>query len=180
VGAAADLERGREAYAERRWADAYEWFAAADRATPLTPEDVELLAGSAYMLGRDDDYVTGLERAHRGHLEAGDRLRAARCAWWIGNNFLFRGQTGPASGWFARGRRLLERERRDSVEQGYLLLATLLESVFAGDYEAAGATAAEVVAIAERFGDRDLVAIGLMEQGHALVRQGRPEEGLPL
>ncbi len=63
---------------------------------------------------------------------------------------------------------------------GYLLIPVLLEHSFSGDYEAAYATAAEADAIGERFGDRDLVAIALMEQGHALVKQGRTEEGLRL
>ena len=61
-----------------------------------------------------------------------------------------------------------------------MLIADLLEHVFGGDHEAAHATAVEIAEIGERFGDRDLVAIGLMEQGHALVRQGRTEEGLRL
>ena len=68
----------------------------------------------------------------------------------------------------------------DCVERGYLLIPVLLEHSFSGDYEAAYATAAETAAIGERFGDRDLVAIALMEQGHALVRQGRTEDGLRL
>ena len=34
--------------------------------------------------------------------------------------------------------------------------------------------------IGERFGDRDLIALAMMEQGHALVRQGRVAEGLRL
>jgi tetratricopeptide (TPR) repeat protein len=60
------------------------------------------------------------------------------------------------------------------------MIPTLLEHVARGDHEAAYATAAEAAEIGERFGDPDLVAIGLMEQGHALVRQGRAEEGLRL
>ncbi len=107
-------------------------------------------------------------------------MRAVRCAWWIGHNLLFRGETGPARGWFARARRLLERERRDCVERGYVLIAALLEHLMAGEHEAAGATAVEITEIGDRFGDRDLVAIGLMEKGHAMVRQGRTEEGLRL
>src|SRR5439155_1106973 len=42
------------------------------------------------------------------------------------------------------------------------------------------ATATEVADIGTRFGDQDLIAIGVHEQGHALVRQGRFEEGLRL
>jgi DNA-binding CsgD family transcriptional regulator len=180
VGAVVDLERGRESYAKGAWVDAYRSLSGADRAEPLGAGDLELLARSGYMLGRDDDYVSGLERAHHAHLESGEPLRAARCAWWIGHHFLFRGETAPAMGWFARAQRLLERGRPDCVERGYVLLATLLEHVFAGDHEAARATAVEIAEIGERFGDRDLVAMGVMEQGHALVRQGRASEGLRL
>jgi DNA-binding NarL/FixJ family response regulator len=177
VRGVAELEQGRESYAKRKWVDAYESLAAADLATPLGAEDLELLARSGYMLGGDDDYVSGLERAHHAYLDSGEPLRAVRCAWWIGHNFLFRGETGPATGWFARARRLLERERGDCVERGYVLIAALLEQVFGGDHEAAHATALEIAEIGERFGDGDLVAMGLMEQGHALVRQGRREDG---
>jgi DNA-binding CsgD family transcriptional regulator len=180
VEAVGELERGRESYARHAWAEAFESLARADHAAPLGADDLELLARAAYMLGRDDDYRGALERAYHAHLNAGDSPRAARCAWWIGHNFMFRAETAPASGWFARGQRLVERERRDCVERGYLLIPVLLRHLFSGDHEAAQATAAEAVAIGERFGDQDLIAIGLMEQGHALVRQGRTEEGLRL
>jgi hypothetical protein len=59
VPAVAELEQGRESYAKRKWVDAYESLAAADETTPLSAEDLELLARSGYMLGRDDDYVSG-------------------------------------------------------------------------------------------------------------------------
>ena len=169
------LGRGRESYARRAWADAYESLSEAEEA-----DDLELLARSAYMLGRDEDYRSALERAYHAHVDGGDSPRAARSAWWIGHNLLFHGETAPARGWFARGQRLLEREERDCVERGYLLIPVLLEKSFSGDYEGAYATAGEAGAIGERFGDRDLVAIARMEQGHTLVRQGRTEEGLRL
>ena len=111
MDAIAEVERGRECYARRAWADAYEVLSRVDRTTSLGAEDVELLARSAYMLGRDDDYVSGLERAHRAHLDSGEASRAASCAFWIGWNLMFRGETAPATGWFARAQRLLERER---------------------------------------------------------------------
>ncbi len=106
------------------------------------------------MLGRDDDYVSALERAHSAHLQCGDALPAIRCAWWIGHNFLFRGEMGPAKGWFARAQRLLGDDRGDCVERGYVLIPALLERLFAGDHEGVHATAVEIVAIGERFGDR--------------------------
>jgi DNA-binding CsgD family transcriptional regulator/tetratricopeptide (TPR) repeat protein len=56
----------------------------------------------------------------------------------------------------------------------------VLEHASSGDFEAAYATAAEAAAIGERFGDQDLVALAVMEQGQSLVEQGRTGEGLRL
>lgn len=100
-----ELEHGRESYARRVWADAYESLSRADGAAPLGAEDLELLARSAYMLGRDDDYRGTLERAYQAFCTPATRSRAARCAWWVGHNLLFGGETAPARGWFARGQR---------------------------------------------------------------------------
>lgn len=174
------LAQGRGAYATRAWADAFEALSEANREKPLEPEDLELLAHSAYMLGLDDEYRGALEQAYHAVRDAGDAPRAARFAWWIGHNLLFLGQAAPARGWFARGQRLLESEDREGVERGYLLIPTLIEHNAKGEFAAAQATAAEVAEIGERFGDSDLVALALMEQGHALVRLGRTEEGLRL
>jgi DNA-binding NarL/FixJ family response regulator len=175
-----ELERGRNAYTSRAWSDAYEALVAADRDAELSAQDLELLARSAYMLGLDEEYVAGLERAHAAHLAAREVPPAVRCAFWIGHSMMFRGHLGPAAGWFARGNRLLESAEPDCAERGYLLIPVLLEHSSKGDFETAHATATEVAAIGERFADPDLAAMGVMEQGHSLVRQGRTEEGLRL
>jgi DNA-binding NarL/FixJ family response regulator len=174
------LERGRVSYAKRAWQNAFESLSRADETDPLEPEDLERLARSAYMLGRDDDYLRGLERAHHGYLDAGEVARAAGCTWWIGHNLLMRGEAARATGWFARGDRLLEGERRDCVERGYLLIARVLQFMGRGDNAAGYAAATEALAIGERFGDRDLGTMARMSQGHTLVRQGHTEEGLRL
>ena len=175
-----ELERGRELYGRRAWIDAHALLSRADREAPLAAEDLELLATSAYMLGRDDAVLSSLERAHHAHLEEGSALRAARCAWWLGINLAMRGQMSPSTGWFGRAKRLIESERGDCVERGYLFIPALLRHVAAGDAEAAYAAGAEAAAIGERFGDADLLAMAVHEQGFALVRQGRVEEGLRL
>jgi DNA-binding CsgD family transcriptional regulator len=174
------LERGREFYARNAWREAFESLSSADRTAPLGVDDLELLARAAYMLGRDDDYVGGLERAHHAHLDAGDVRPAVRCAWWIGHNLLFRGERARASGWFSRGQRLLEGIEEDCVERGYLLIPVWLGQMASGDYEAAKATAAQAAEIGERFGDRDLMWLARDDQGCALIKQGRIAEGLRL
>lgn len=174
------LERGRAAYTEHAWRDAYESLSRADETSALEPEDLLLLATSAYMQGLEDDYVRALERAHYAYLDSGEVPRAARCAWWIGLSFLIRGEAAPATGWFARGERLLESEQSECAERGYVALASMLESFGEGDFERARAKAAEAIAIGERFGERDLVALGVMDMGHALLELGRARDGLRL
>ena len=174
------VSRGREAFARRAWADAFESLSRADEAVPLRAEELELLATSAYMLARDDEHVRALERAHHAYLDAGDTPRAVYCVYWIGHNLMLRGAMGPATGWFGRGQRLLEHDERDCAERGYLLIPVLVGHAIAGDHGAAYETATEIAEIGTHFADRDLIAIGVHEQGHALVRQGRFEEGLQL
>ena len=45
------LERGRELYARKAWAESYRLLQAADRDAPLEPEDVERVAIAAYLMG---------------------------------------------------------------------------------------------------------------------------------
>ena len=93
-----DLDRGREAYASRAWLEAFESFAEADDEEPLGPEDLELLARTAWMLGRDDEGIGAFDRAHQQYLARGETLRAVRCVTWIGMNLAYRRAVGPASG----------------------------------------------------------------------------------
>ena len=53
--AIAELERGHNLYASEAWGDAFEALSAADRSDPLGADDLELLATSAYMIGREED-----------------------------------------------------------------------------------------------------------------------------
>ena len=101
-------------------------------------DDLERLATAAYMLGRDDDYVGGLERAHHAHLDGGEALRAARCAFWIGMNLVLRGEIGPRDG-LARPRAAAARARGARLRRARLpaAAARCSEHEAAGDYEAA-------------------------------------------
>ena len=175
-----ELERGRECYATRSWMDAFTSLSRADQAAPLGAQDLDLFATSASMIGRDDDCLGILERAHRAYLSAGDPLPAARRAFWIGTYLLIRGEMSRATGWLGRAQRLVEREQRDCVERGYLLVPVMIGQEEAGDYDAAYATALEATGIGERFGDADLVALALHEQGRALSKNGGIEAGLRL
>jgi DNA-binding CsgD family transcriptional regulator len=174
------LERGRRSYAARTWGDAYESLSRADQAAPLGAEDLELLATSAYMLGRDDEYLSLLERAHHVYVDADEARRAASCAGWIGTNLALRGEVGGATGWFARAQRLLESYGRDCPERGWMLLPVMFRHEAEGDFAAAAAAAAAAAEIAQRFGDADLFALAVSSQGYMLNKQGEVSEGLGL
>jgi DNA-binding CsgD family transcriptional regulator len=174
------LERGRAAYARRDWPDAYRALSEAARSDRLAAGDVVLLGTAAFMVGHDEEWTSILERAHHLYADAGESAGAVRCAFWIAMNLALRGELGPASGWLARARRLLERDGRDCVERGYLLLPVMVEHEVKGDLAAAAATAGEAAEIAESFGDADLFAIAVHAQGLVLIRDGRVREGLAL
>ena len=180
MSAVDELERGRALSARAAWLDAHAALTNADRSAPLQEADLERLATSAYMLGRLDEYVDVMARAHQLPLEGGSGRRAARCAFWTGMQLLLAGEMGPGTGWIGRAQRLVEGEAGECVEQGYLRLPEAFRCQLGGDYRAGAALARDAVAIAQRFGDRDLLALAVHAEGHMLVRDGRVLEGLAL
>jgi DNA-binding CsgD family transcriptional regulator len=172
------LQQGRESYERRAWSDAYQALSSADQAAPLDVDDLERLATSAYLTGRDLEFQRFLERLHRAHVEADDPERAARSAFWLALSLLFRGDVGQSNAWIARGQRLVK--DRDCVERGYLLLPVAEQELRDGKADAAHATAADVVAMAVRFKDAELTAIARHVQGRALIEQGQVQGGLKL
>ena len=170
------LDEGRRSYADSRWLDAHSLLSEADREEPLSADDLGLLATSAALVGRDDECVRALERAHLAHLQAREPARAAHGAIWIGLVLALGGAVGPASGWFGRAQRLVD--GMDCVQHGYLLLPVMIHQEESGAYEGALATAVEATEIAGRFADADLLALALHEQGRVLAKLGRVDEGL--
>jgi DNA-binding NarL/FixJ family response regulator len=178
-GTGDDLEGGRESYAKSAWLPAHESLARADELEALAAPDLELFATSAYMLGREDEWLKLMERACHLRAEAGEQTLAARCAFWIGMHLFLRGQMGPGTGWLGRAGRLLEGEG-DCVEQGYMLMPVMFQHEAEGDFDGAAATAAAAAEIGERFADRDLFSLAMFGQGDILVHHGRVREGLAL
>jgi DNA-binding CsgD family transcriptional regulator len=168
-----DVERARALSREGAWQAAYDELSGADDL-----EALDVLATCCYMLGLDDEYAATLERIHQLQLDAGDQLGAARSAFWLVMHLLLGGQIGGATGWLARGERLVG--DADCVERGYLLMPAAFRRRGTGDLEGAAQIAAEAAAIGLRFGDRDLFGLATHAEGHFLVRAGRIAEGLEL
>jgi DNA-binding CsgD family transcriptional regulator len=170
------LERGRECHGRRAWGDAYHSLKCADGDGALDADDLDRLATAAYLTGRDLEFMQILERVHRLHVEADDRPRAARSAFWLALMCMLRGENGRSSAWTARGQRLVE--ERDCVERGYLAIAVAEHQLREGLSEAACATAGQVVVLAEAFRDADLMAAAHHARGRALIQHGDIPAGL--
>lgn len=171
------LERARDAYARNAWDEAYRHYAEA-AAGQLSHDDLRRFAIAAGMVGRKEESSEVYARAYREALARGEVLAAARAAFWAGHVLFFEGGMSRASGWWARGRQLVEAYSDDCVERGYFLIPRSLENFFGGNPGVTEAVTKEVMAIARRFGDADLLAIGGHARGRALIRLGRVAEGM--
>jgi class 3 adenylate cyclase len=167
---------GRDALRSHAWHDAFEQLRAADAIEPLPPEDLERLAEAAEWIGRLDDCIAARERAHTGYLERGQRRRAGFVALCLTHAHFAKGQGALATGWLRRAERLIEPEP-ESVEYGHLLRA---RGLVAKDPDEALAHARASHDLGIRVGDRDLAALGLLEQGRLLVAKGEVPGGLAL
>jgi DNA-binding CsgD family transcriptional regulator/tetratricopeptide (TPR) repeat protein len=175
---AGHLKTGRRAYGEQRWDDAYRSLSLADAAAALAADDLERLAWSAGLTGRDDALLKSLERLYHLQIDDGEELAAARSAFWQAMRLLILGETGQAGAWLGRADKLVG--DRDCPERGYLLLPAVYRHLGAGDRDAAIEVAGQAIAIGDRHGEADLQALARNLKGRALLRAGRTGEGLAL
>jgi DNA-binding NarL/FixJ family response regulator len=173
------LEQGRACFERQAWRDAHERLSAAATETRLDPEDLDRLAASAFMIGRETECVELRERAYHEFHERGDIELAARCAFRLGFELLTRGGMAQGSGWLSRARRLLVDADIDSVILGYLLLPQGIGSV-RDDPTRAHGLFSQALEIGKRFHDADLITIARLGQGRSLLKLKRTAEGIAL
>ncbi|HEY0879854.1 MAG TPA: response regulator transcription factor [Zeimonas sp.] len=172
------LERGRQAFANREWKEAYRQLSAADAELPLEPADLECLAHAAWLNGCDADAQALFRRAHHVLVDAGQRQRAARWGFWLSFLALLAGDSAQSTGWLARMQRLIA-DQSQGAERGYVGVLSGLRQMAQGDADGARASFEQAISLAERFGDRDLLAFGLLGKGQALIQSQRIAEGVP-
>jgi DNA-binding CsgD family transcriptional regulator len=177
VNVVEELLRAREAFDRRDWVAAYEGLSAAG-SDALLAADFADLATAAFLVGRHNDCIQALQRAHQAHLDAGDQQAAVRSAFWLAMTLMDRGEYAVASGWISRADRLLEAFDQDTVEHGYVLFFRMLGHILGGDPVTGLDEAATLTSYGRRFGDGDLLAAGLMAQGRCLLYLGRVPEGV--
>ena len=171
-----DLEQARAAAATGHWQVAYEGFAALD-ADRLTAADHDRYADAAWWTSRIEASILARQRAHAGHVAAGDARAAGVAAWMLFYEHQMVGRTAVAAGWLARARRHLD-DTGDCVERCYLLWTDADAARDAGDHALALATSREMVALARRCGGADLEAAGIYTEGTVLIAAGDLPAGL--
>jgi class 3 adenylate cyclase len=177
--AEAPREAARAAFARHAWREAYERFADADASDPLAPADLESYAEAAWWSGQPAVALGLRERAYAVYVDRDERRAAASVALRLVNDNMTKGLITIASGWLGRSERLLEHDQ-DSREFGYVRLLRGLVAGNSGDPDTALAEGRIALEFGTRFGDRDLQALSLSLQGHALITNGQVREGMAL
>src|SRR5687768_3301850 len=172
--------KGRAAFARQAWAEAARWLTAADDAEPLGPDDLERLAASAFLIGRDALYVPLWVRAHRECLRSGDTARAARFAFWIALDLLVACELAQAGGWLARAQRLLDEGDLDCAERGLLAVLVARLAMREGRAEDAREAARRSLEIADRFDDPDLRVFARLIVAQVRAARGEAAEATAL
>ena len=112
-------EAGQAAYVLRDWDAAFGQLSEGDALDSLAPSDLELLAISAYLVGRDEaDQL--MARSFRAWVEAGDADRAAVRGFWLALLLGIRGDAVQSDAWLARATAQLG--DRDTPSRGDSLL----------------------------------------------------------
>jgi class 3 adenylate cyclase len=174
------LADGRQAAERYAWREAFELLGAADHTGVLKAEDLERLAEAAWWNGRADQCISARERAFALHVKAGNNRQAALVALAVAKDHFGLQAQSVGAAWLRRAIRLLEAEP-ESIEHGYLLrLQAVIALEGRGDYEQALQLARQTLDIGTRFGDRDLIALALHDQGRTLVAKGEVSEGMAL
>ena len=164
-----------------KWSEIYVQLSEADKETALEPKDLGTLALAAYLTGRDAESLQILERAHQGYLHQKKTESAARCAFWLGFILMNAGEWARSGGWMARGERLLDDEQvPDCAEKGLFLLPAALEANAAGHAVKAQKLFEQIATIGEQFDDVDLIALGRLGCGRAMIQQGDVAKGIKL
>ncbi len=174
------LEAGRKAFSERQWRAAFDRLREADEESCLGAEDLARLGDAAYLVGEDDVAVAIWTRAYSAFVERNECQCAARVGFWLSITLFLGGRGAQSSGWLSRTQRLIASHDEECAERGLLLVMSGLFSMFKGAAEEACSSFEQATALAERLQDADLLALGVLSHGQALVQMRRTEAGVAL
>ena len=171
------LDAGRAAAAERCWADAYELLARVDATDGLAASDLDLLATVALLRGEPQASVDASSRAYEAHLAGEDTASAARSAGWLALNLIELGDFTRSVTWAARAMRLVNGMAEPGVLARFVRLGPAVAQLGSGNPAEAAQESKRILAIAERHGDRELVAVTMLCLGKSLIELDAVPEG---
>jgi class 3 adenylate cyclase len=175
------VQQGRDAHRRHAWHEAFDLLREADSETPLSPDDLGLLAESGWFAGDPDAAIEARRRAHSGYLKQGDKCHAAEMALQLALDHFERLETAIGNGWLGRAKRLLEQTPDECAAHGWQAISLgYLAHRMAGDAEEAFRQAKLAQEIGERLAIPAIQALALQLQGYALVSMGRIDDGLAL
>ncbi len=161
------------------WTKVYKELSKAVQKHLPDPKDLEKLAMAAYLTGRDNESFQILEDAHQGYATREMTENAIRCAFWLGLMYMNAGERTRSSGWFARGERLLsDLSNQDCPEKKLLLIPKALGELYAGHGGKAQQIFEVVASSGEQFGNMDLMTLGRLGLGQAMIQQGEIARGI--
>jgi DNA-binding CsgD family transcriptional regulator len=164
-----------------KWTEIYEKLSKANKKGDVKPQETEKLALGAYLIGKDVESFKIMEQAHQGYLNLEKKEQASRCAFWLGFMLMMAGERARGSGWMAKGERILNHEKvPDCSEKGLFLIPKALGALNSGNAAKAHELFEQAANIGEQFGDVDLIAIGRLGHGQALIDKGNVSQGLKL
>ncbi|MBV9662213.1 MAG: hypothetical protein JO337_13755, partial [Acidimicrobiales bacterium] len=140
-------------------------------------ERLDLLADSAWWLGRVEESIDARQAAHGLYESLGEHRRAAMCAVWLYQDHCLRGRPAAGTGWLQRARRALEGDT-GCVEYGALLLREAEIAHGQGRLDQAAELAERSRVLGRALASADLEAEALQTLGRVLIDAARPAEGL--
>ncbi|WP_138414865.1 helix-turn-helix transcriptional regulator [Sinomonas gamaensis] len=174
------VDRGRTAYAARRWQDAFEELTEAERDSGLAAEDLLRLGTVAILMGHFGDGIGHLAHAHEEYLLVGDVRTASRIAAWLGIYFMAADEPAEASGWLGRTLHLLDELDESVPEQAFALFPQAQEALYGGDPADALDLFRRGENLASSGQDPEITTLCHLGRGQAHVKLGSIEEGMEL
>ncbi len=138
---------------------------------------LEVRADAAWWLGRMDDCIASREAAYTIYDAEGVNRRAAQCAVWLYEHYVFRAQPSIAGAWLRRARQRIG-DDIECVEYGNLLLREVEVLHGRGELDAAVAGSRAALELARRLRSADLEAEAQQALGRVLIDQGSARTGL--
>ena len=173
------LEEARAALARHDWRGAYDADdpdSGSDRDALIDAAWLDVRADAAWWLGRMDDCIASREAAFAIYDEKGEGPRAAQCAVWLYEHYVFRAQPSIAGAWLRRAR-----QRVGDTECAELCSVMLREVEVLhgrGELDEAATEAQHVLDVGRRLRIPDVEAEAQQALGRVLIDQGRTREGL--